>query len=211
MSLQRLEMLLQLCCWVLFFLPAVLRNWQKARTSFGAQKSTLFPWLPEGPWWRSQANSLYLPPLGKQGWQQLIASRVVKGTNESVSKPLPKQEKKFPISAVFLRLVRDHQPFLGLADIYQFKSQAHNELCSGGISPSYTSSTERKPRWFFFMRLMPSQRVAGCGCGEPQLPGAAPAWLGGTAHRNGVVLSSGWWSREAESVADELYQLDIME
>lgn len=44
---------------------------------------------------------------------------------------------------------------------------------------------------FFFMWLMPSQRVAGCGCGEPQLPGAAPAWLGGTAHRNGVVLSSG--------------------
>lgn len=45
---------------------------------------------------------------------------------------------------------------------------------------------------FFFMRLMPSQRVAGCGCGEPpRLPGATPDWLGGTGHGNAVVLPSG--------------------
>lgn len=62
-----------------------------------------------------------------------------------------KTRQKVPSLSSFLWLVRDHQPFLELTDIYQFKRQAYNELLSGGISPSYSFSPERKPKWGFYL------------------------------------------------------------
>jgi len=55
-------------------------------------------------------------------------------------KATAKTREEVPSLSGFLWLVEDHQPFLELTHIYQFKSQACNELLSGGISASYSSS-----------------------------------------------------------------------